>query len=214
MTTKELISRRFEELYHAGMLLESPQEHNGFERFDVSSWNEWTTNAEHLLRSSFGEDSVHCQRFMEAINAQTSTGFKMERCKGIFAAARSDFQGGFTFQIERSIAGEIFADFNEAAKEALANGYNDVAVVLACAALEDTLKRLARLHGLAVDEKEMATVINALKSAGVIAGPEKKIFDTLPPIRNDALHGRWDKVSDVQIRTVVGVVESLLMKHF
>ena len=48
----------------------------------------------------------------------------------------------------------------------------------------------------------MATVINALKSAGIIAGGEKRIFDTLPTTRNDALHARWDRAFDLprQIR--------------
>ena len=136
MTTKELISRRFAELESMLRSLAPPVVNtSGFERFDLTAWSQWAINAEHLLRSCFGEDSVHYQRFTKAIDEQGSASYTMDLCKGIFAAAKSDFEGGYTFQIEKSIAGEIFADFNEAAKEALENGYNDVAAVLACAAL-------------------------------------------------------------------------------
>jgi len=40
------------------------------------------------------------------------------------------------------------------AKEALSQDKKDVAVVLACAALEDALKRFAATQGIDVDHKE------------------------------------------------------------
>jgi hypothetical protein len=215
MTTKELIGKRFAELHYAAVSLQVTKDRSGVTWMEnITAWTQWATSAENLLRLSFGADSIHYRRFTKAIDAEGDASYLLDSCTGIFAAAESDFEGGYTFQIEKSIAGEIFADFNEAAKIALTTGYKDVAAVLACAALEDALKRLARFHGLAVDEKEMTTVINALKTAGVIVGAEKKIFDSLPNIRNGALHARWDEVSDLQVRTVIGVVESILLKHF
>jgi len=44
----------------------------------------------------------------------------------------------------------------------------DVAAVLACAALEDALKRVAIKNELDVDDKDMSEVINALKAGGVL----------------------------------------------
>jgi hypothetical protein len=70
-------------------------------------------------------------------------------------------------------SGEVLGDFVSLARSALGEGYKDVAAVLACAALEDALKRFATSKGLAVAGKELQEVVNALKSAGhVVGGPK------------------------------------------
>jgi len=57
------------------------------------------------------------------------------------------------FTVQASISGEIFGDFIGLAKSALRENYKDVAAVLACAALEDSLKRFAETNGLSVGDK-------------------------------------------------------------
>ncbi len=79
----------------------------------------------------------------------------MVALKGIFLAAKSDYDGGYLFRLESAISGEIFADCVVLSKNALANNQKDVAAVLACAALEDALKRYVTLKSLDVDGKEM-----------------------------------------------------------
>jgi len=56
-------------------------------------------------------------------------------------------------------------------------GHKDFAAVPACATLEDTLKRLARLNQLEVDDKSMHEVVAALKSRGGAAGAQKSLLD-------------------------------------
>ena len=67
----------------------------------------------------------------------------LNACRGIFTGAKSDFDGDYLFNIERSVAGELFGDLVALAKASLADGHHTVATVLASAALEDALKRYA-----------------------------------------------------------------------
>src|SRR5690606_14661403 len=115
--------------------------------------------------------------------------------QGIFQSAREDFEGGYIFDVDLRVSGEVFGDFVAMAKQALSDGYKDVAAVLACAALEDALKRFAQAKGLSVDDSTMSEVVNALKSKGLVSGAQKSLLDTMPKIRNFAMHGNWDKIS-------------------
>jgi hypothetical protein len=89
-----------------------------------------------------------------------------------------------------------------------------VACVLACAALEDSLKRFAVLNGLQVDGKSMDDVVGLLKGAGLVAGAQAKTLSTLPRIRNYAMHADWGKLSATEAGSVIGFVEQFLLVNF
>ena len=97
---------------------------------------------------------------------------------------------------------------------ALAEGAKDVAAVLACAALEDALKRLALLNNLEVSDKTMQDVVNALKAKGLVGGAQKSLLDTMPKIRDYAMHANWDKITPQDVGSVMGFVEQLLLVKF
>ena len=97
---------------------------------------------------------------------------------------------------------------------ALAEGAKDVAAVLACAALEDALKRLALLNNLEVSDKTMQDVVNALKAKGLVGGAQKSLLDTMPKIRDYAMHANWDKITPQDVGSVIGFVEQLLLVKF
>jgi len=101
-----------------------------------------------------------------------------------------------------------------AAKTALAEGQKDVAAVLACAALEDTLKRFGRLKGLEVDGKSMQEVVNALKGKGLVSGAQKSLLDIMPKIRDSAMHADWGKLTLQDVGSVIGFVEHFLLSQF
>jgi len=52
----------------------------------------------------------------------------------------------------------------------------------------------------------MQEVVNALKSNGLVAGAQRTILDTMPKIRNCALHADWDKFSEPEVNSVIGFV--------
>lgn len=133
---------------------------------------------------------------------------------GFFLSAKDDFENGYLFDVELRVSGEVFGDFVALAKQSLSEGHKDVAAVLACAALEDALKRFAAVNGLIVDDKSMQEVVNALKGSGLVAGAQKTLLDAMPRIRNHALHAEWSKLSDPDVSGVIGFVEQFLLSKF
>lgn len=86
------------------------------------------------------------------------------------------------------------------ANHSLSNKNKDVAVVLVCAALGDTLKRFANLLGFDSSGINMSGVVNYLKSKGLMSGVQKPLFGIMPIIRNYAMHVQWDEIIREDIR--------------
>ena len=129
-------------------------------------------------------------------------------------AIRDDFNDGILGNPDLQISGEVFGNFVVLAREAMSNNHKNVAAVLASAALEDALKRYAISEGLNVEGKPMTEVISALKSKGLVSGGEKKILDTMPNLRNNALHADWDKIKEQEVGSMIGYVEQFLLSKF
>ena len=90
----------------------------------------------------------------------------------------------------------------------------DAAAVLACAALEDALKRVAMKESLDVDDKDMSDVINALKTKGAIKGAQVPIVQSYVKLRNKAFHAEWDKIDKGSVSSVIGFTEQFLLSYF
>ena len=86
--------------------------------------------------------------------------------------------------------------------------------MLACAALEDALKRCAINRGLNVEDKNMSSVVNALKSEGVIPNLQGKVLDRYVQIRNKAFHAQWDEIDAASISSIIGFTEVFLVQQF
>lgn len=183
-------------------------------KVENGQWRGWATSAQSLVRAVFGESSPQYLNFSAIYVACRGYGNEVWALFSLFDAAKSDFDGGYVFDVEIRVLGEVFGDFVALARHSLSEGNKDVAAVLACAALEDALKRYAAVHRLPVDGKTMAEVVNALKSAGLVAGAQKTLLDAMPRIRNLALHGEWAKVGEPDVASVLGFVESFLLTKF
>jgi hypothetical protein len=131
----------------------------------------------------------------------------------ILGAAKAEIEGDWLFTVEGQVSAEIFADFIALAKESLDDN-KDVAAVLACAALEDALKRVAIKENLDADDKDMSEVINALKAGGVLKGPQAKIVQSYVKLRNKAFHADWEKIDKESVSSLIGFTEQFLLTHF
>lgn len=180
----------------------------------TGDWKRWATSAQSLILAVYGDASPHYQNFVDAFKNCAGYDYEVLALRGIFLSAKDDFDGGYVFNVDLRVSGEVFGDFIALAKQSLSEGHKDVAAVLACAALEDALKRFACINGLSVDGKTMQEVVNALKSNGLVAGAQKAILDTMPKIRNYALHADWNKLSEPEISSVIGFVEQFLLSKF
>lgn len=180
----------------------------------AGDWKQWATSAQSLILKVFGEGAPHYQNFLAQLNSCGGGSHDVNALYGIFLSAKDDFEGGYVFDVDLRISGEVFGDFVGLAKQSLAEGHKDVAAVLACAALEDALKRFALANDLSVGDKGMQDVVNALKGAGLVAGAQKSLLDAMPRIRNYALHANWDKISEPDVSSVLGFVEQFLLSKF
>jgi hypothetical protein len=206
------IQKRFEDLLAQGKSLPVRETQMG-RHVPSGEWKLWVASALNLLSYVFGENSVHFRQLSEVSDNFKGYVSNAESGVGVFEAAKRDVEAGVVGSIEQRITGELFSDFVVSAKTALAEGQKDVAAVLACAALEDTLKRFAALKGISVDNKTMDSVVGALKAAGLVSGAQKGLLDAMPRIRNAAMHADWKKISEPDVASVIGFTEQFLLTH-
>jgi len=138
----------------------------------------------------------------------------VKQLQGTLRAILSDIRDGRLGSLRLEYQGQVFAEFVNAAKAALSEGAKDVAAVLACAALEDALKRFAEANGLDVEEEDMSKVVNALKSAGLVPKQQGALLKGMVPLRNKVFHAEWSKVDEAGIRSVIGFVKQFLLTKF
>jgi hypothetical protein len=210
----EIFKKRFAELADAHTKF--PYEDGGMgSKFCPSGqWEGWATSSENLIRAVFGEEAPHYKNFRAAYaNCQGGLSH-VAKLIALFRSAKDDFEGGYVFNVELRISGEVFGDFVALARQSLSEGQKDVAAVLACAALEDAIKRLASTNALPTDGKTMVELVNALKSAGLVSGAQKSLLEAMPRIRNMAMHAEWSKITEPDVSSVLGYVEQLLLSKF
>ncbi|WP_295932974.1 DUF4145 domain-containing protein [uncultured Xanthomonas sp.] len=212
---QENLEQRFSALEESGRKL--PIIGQSSRHVEAQAFYNWSGNALSLIRGVFGDSSSHFSQFNSELSRINSNYIDERHYKaflGIFLAAKSDFDDGFIFSVEKSIAGELFGDLVALAKTSLSEGHHTVAAVLASAALEDALKKYALSFGLDIEGKTMEQVVNSLKSKGAVTGAQKALLSAMPKVRNHAMHADWDKLTPQDAGSVIGFVESFLLSNF
>ncbi|HMS26480.1 MAG TPA: DUF4145 domain-containing protein [Burkholderiaceae bacterium] len=214
---KDVFKRRFNELEDSFSQIKfEKSEYSGLFSQD-GSWQGWSVSAQNLLKAVFEENSPHYTRFVQAYdecNRQHGGISLVSTLQNIFLSAKEDFEADCVFDVDLRISGEVFGDFVALARQSMLDGHKDVAAVLACAALEDALKRYAAINLLDVNDKTMQEVVNSLKTKGLVAGAQKTLLDAMPKIRNLAMHAEWSKISEPDVSSVLGFVEQFLLTKF
>lgn len=182
--------------------------------YHPSEYVGWATGAQNLIRAVFGDTSPYYLNFASTLDESTTSKVKVDALRSVFLSAKEAFDGGYVFNVELAVSGEVFGDFVAMAKQALSRGHKNVAAVLACAALEDALKRYAAVNGLDVEGKTMQDLVGALKSKGLVTGSQKSLLDPMPKIRDYAMHANWDKITEQDVGAVIGYVEQFLLSKF
>jgi len=175
-----------------------------------------------LVEAIYGKNSPQIKSLFETKKAWTKSGYAeafecqgiINSVQGILKSAQADIEAGLIQNIERAATGEVFGNFIVSAKSSIDNGYKDVAAVLACAAIEDALKRLATFNGLKVETKNMSAVINALKSREILKGPQASIVSSYVKLRNKAFHAEWDKIAPEDVKSLIAFTEEFIIRNF
>jgi len=210
----EKILKRIDELINLGnevLSTKTPGYHGTSYNLDAGRFRAFRSASLSFLERIFGTNQTYYKEFIGNVIGQDIS--YTEAGMNILQAAKAEIEGGWLFTIEGQVSAEIFADFIALAKEALDDN-KDVAAVLACAALEDALKRVAIKENLDVDDKGMSDVINALKANGVIKGAQIPIVQSYVKLRNKAFHAEWDKIDKESVSSVIGFTEQFLLTNF
>ena len=208
MIPDKLIVQRLKELESkATQVTQTPEG-----EYDPKLFHEWATNVLSLLLRVFGENSPQYQNFKGHYRAASSWYSSFEICRGVFLAAKEDYESGYLFTVRGLIKAEDSVDILEQASQLVAGGYKDPACVLAGVALEITLKELCLRNNIAQGKLETMNA-GLCKQSVYNAGMQKQIT-AWAHWRNRAAHGEWNdyKAADVEemIRGVTRFVADYL----
>lgn len=180
---------------------------------DESFIAELETATKGILETLYGARRKRWEDYIEDNTEGYLYGKKLQVYLGVLKSIRAEIGMGIVGDLRKEIEGEVFADFVTLAKRSLEEN-KDVSAVLACAALEDALKRLGVANGLDVQDKEMSQVISALKTKGLLKGAQTKVITGYLTLRNKAFHAEWNKIEKPEVSSAIGFTEQFLLKHF
>lgn len=106
-----IFSRRFAEL--AAAFAEVPLQRSGYDDgyYAEGDWKRWASSAQSLVRAVYGEGSPHYQNFVDAYRACHGHAGSVLALRGVFLAAKDDFDHGYVFDVDLRVSGEVFGDF-------------------------------------------------------------------------------------------------------
>ncbi|MFI5186271.1 MAG: hypothetical protein ACHQF0_06075 [Chitinophagales bacterium] len=134
--------------------------------------------------------------------------------KGILETIKFEIKNDMLGSIESLAKGEILGDFISLSKSLLSERYKDSAAVLACGALEDSLKKFAARNDLNVEDKELSSVISSLKAKGLVKGAQSGVIQSYVQLRNKAFHAQFDKIDSPEVASLISFVEQFLIANF
>jgi len=166
----------------------------------------------------YGAESVQMREMLSAVEGLRAInrypgvmdGRISQVLTGFLANLNQEIRLGLLRDIAQQAAGEVLGDFVVLADSAFSTGQKDVAAVLASAALEDALKRKATGLGIQTEDKELSSVVNALKAKGFLQGAEGKIVQGFVTLRNRALHADWQKITGPDVASLLGYLKTFL----
>ena len=136
--------------------------------------------------------------------------------KGALCSIKSEIDCGFVGTLRATLTGEVLTDIIKLTRAVLEEKGDDaknVASVLAAAAFEDTIRKLADIKKCGVAEK-LSDLLIRIKDAGVLQGAEVGIAQSYLSFRNRALHAKWIEVDRPSVESVIAFIEQIILKHF
>jgi hypothetical protein len=190
-------------------------EHN----HDTRKLNQVFLNIMTIIESLYGKNDNRIKMLSELKAKFDIVPWNTERigvfnktCAGFLDGIKKDIENNLILNVERQTIGSVVADIISLAKTSADENVKDVAAVLGSAALEDALKRYAKLNGVDADERAMTDVINLLKSKGLVKGPQASLLGGYVQTRNRAFHAQWDKLDLPEIKSLIYFTEQFILE--
>ena len=176
---------------------------------DEEVCHRWATSVLSLFQRVFGRDSVHYQLFSDRYAEFHGWSSQFKDCRGVFRAAKEDYEGGYLFSVRSLIKAELLSDdVVDQAKTLLASGYKDLACILAGVALEATLKEMCGKSGIELGKSDK---MNAdLCKAEIYNMAKQKQITAWIDLRNKAAHGDWSAYDLADVEAFVVGIERFI----
>ena len=133
---------------------------------------------------------------------------------GLLNALKIDIEYSLLTSLHDQVAGEIYGDFISLSKKLVDEGFKDPAAVLACGALEDSMKKFAQKNHIDVSDADLSTVVNSLKAAGLIKGTQAGVVQSYVKLRNKTFHAQFDKIEMPEVSSLIAFVEMFVLNNF
>ncbi|WP_286822734.1 MULTISPECIES: hypothetical protein [unclassified Idiomarina] len=194
------------------------QDRSGYGNYssvDNEKFDEWLIKAKSLISRACGDDSEHLKAFRKAeIPQQFDSNYEiLKRLKPIFAAARSDFQGGHLASIRSLVQAELFDSELDQASELLGQGYKGPAAVVAGVVLETSLRDLCDKQSPAIPHGKLDQMNAGLAKIGIYTRLQQKRITAIADIRNSAAHGKWTEFTEADVVDMIKDVQRFLSDY-
>ncbi|GAA5510563.1 hypothetical protein [Novipirellula caenicola] len=207
MAELDRIQKRFNEL--ASFAIEiagtSRPDSDGIgEIVDNEQLVEWRTSVKSLLNRVFGAESPTLSSFRDAAKGGLYADSKstFDHLHAVFKSAKSDFDGGYLFEVRNLVHAEVFSDELEQAEHFLNQGYKVPAAVIAGTVLETTLREMCEQHP-DLEVAKTDRMIADLAKKGVFNKMYADQLRAWMKTRNSAAHGKPDEFHDNDVTRMI-----------
>lgn len=193
----------------------------------ASTWHSSTmvhgfrnTVAYHALRAEsialvnfvYGTEHAQAREFRHTMSNETF--HHLQAAEGMLRGATESINHGLLEDLRTQVLLDVQSDFLASAHTALESGAKDVAAVLSCVVLEDSVKRLAAKSGLdELADKEFSVVVAGLFKASAITKATKGALLAHKDLRNAALHAQWHEVSPEAVQALLYLLPVFIEQH-
>jgi len=193
---------------------------------DTSAWaGELYQGALGMLELTHGRSSAQAGALRDTVASHQKTKENPIRVSreiayssvGALRNLKREVEEGLVGNLRREATGEVLGDFLQLGKVTLDEGTDNsknVAAVLVAAAFEDTIRRLGATYCGIHTRESLPDILARLKAAEVLKGSQVSVVQSHFQFRNDAMHADWSKIDVVGVKTVMALVQELLLKHF
>jgi hypothetical protein len=172
------------------------------------------TAALSFIQRVYGNEHPHFKEFDTTIGNHYINDAKA--AISILRVVKDEIEGGWLFTLRGLITSEVFSNFLEMAEHFLIQGYKDPAAVMAGSVLEEHLRQLCNINGVATEVEKAdkmipkkADQINSdLTKAEVYNKLDQKAVTNWLAIRNRSAHGKYDEYTDDQVKLMLqGIID-------
>ncbi len=179
---------------------------------DTVAYNSLRAECIALVNYVYGAGHSQAAEFRQTIHNETL--HHLQAAEGILRGAVESIRHGLLDDLRTQILLDVQGDFLSAAREALQNDAKDVAAVLSCVVLEDSVKRLAVKVGQEdLCNEEFSVVVVGLFKVGAITKSTKGAMLAYKDLRNSALHAQWHEVSSESVQGLLHFLPVFIEQH-